>query len=133
MELHSVNNQADQHKTQTGQALTYEQYSNLLLSAASAYDATHTPKEAPSLCPKGWAVYTHDIVDTDFYDALETDTTSDITYDIDAYVDTIQAHAHHHWASPQSPPLDQQIQCLPECPRISGSSWHLMHAKFGIS
>jgi len=53
MELHSVKNQADQHKTQTGQVLTYQQYSNLLLSAASAYDAMYTPKESPFLCPKG--------------------------------------------------------------------------------
>jgi hypothetical protein len=36
--------QADQHKTQTGKELTYDQYVNLLLSAASAYDAQFAPK-----------------------------------------------------------------------------------------
>ena len=34
-----VKTQANQHKTQTGVDLTYKQYSNLLLSAASQFDA----------------------------------------------------------------------------------------------
>jgi hypothetical protein len=37
-ELRAVKTQADQHKTQTGKELTHDQYVNLLLSAASAYD-----------------------------------------------------------------------------------------------
>jgi hypothetical protein len=43
-ELRAVKTQADQHKTQTGKDLTYDQYVNLLLSAASAYDAQFAPK-----------------------------------------------------------------------------------------
>ncbi len=69
MELRSVKNQADQHKAQTGMDLTYEQYCNLLLSAASANDAMVATKEAPSLCPKNHAVYLHDMLETEFYDA----------------------------------------------------------------
>jgi len=46
MELWAVKNQADQHKTHTGTTLTYEQYCNLLLSVASAYDDTFAAKEA---------------------------------------------------------------------------------------
>jgi len=47
-DLWNVKNQADQLKTHTGIAPTYEQYCNLLLSAASAYDASFATKEAPS-------------------------------------------------------------------------------------
>jgi hypothetical protein len=43
-ELRAVKTQADQHKTQAGKELTYDQYVNLLLSAASAYDAQFAPK-----------------------------------------------------------------------------------------
>jgi len=52
MDLRNVKNQADQIKTQSGTELTYEQYCNLLLSAASAYDVSFAAKEAPSLRPK---------------------------------------------------------------------------------
>jgi len=52
----------------------YEQYCNLLLSAASNYDASYAPKEAPFTCPKNHAVYMHDIQDDNFYDAQELDT-----------------------------------------------------------
>jgi len=41
--------------------------------ATSSYDAMCTPKETPSLRPKGHAAYTHDVTDTEFYDAQEMD------------------------------------------------------------
>jgi len=48
-DLWNVKNQANQLKMHTGTAPTYEQYCNLLLSAASNYDASYAAKEAPSL------------------------------------------------------------------------------------
>jgi len=56
----------DQHKTQTRKELTYEQYCNLLLSAASADDAMFAAKETLSLHPKGCAIYLHDKVELEF-------------------------------------------------------------------
>ena len=44
-ELHAIKTQADQHKTQSGTDLTYEQYIHLLVSAASNYDTQFLPKE----------------------------------------------------------------------------------------
>jgi hypothetical protein len=44
-ELRAIKIQADQHKTQSGVDLTYDQYVNLLTSAASNYDTQFQPKE----------------------------------------------------------------------------------------
>jgi len=60
------NEPTDQHKTQTRKELTYEQYCNLLLSAASADDAMFAAKETLSLHPKGCAIYLHDKVELEF-------------------------------------------------------------------
>ena len=54
-ELHAIKTQADQHKTQSGMDLTYEQYVHLLITAASSYDTQFLPKERqgqspPTLC-----------------------------------------------------------------------------------
>ncbi len=57
--LRAIKDQADQHKTHSGITLTYEQYCNLLLSAASNYDASYAPKEAPFMHPKNRAVGLH--------------------------------------------------------------------------
>ena len=90
MDLQNVKNQANQIKTQSGTELTYDQYCNLLMSAASAYDASFFPKEAPSLRPKNTAVYLHDMVETEFYNAQE----DMLTYDIDVSIDMLQAQVH---------------------------------------
>ena len=100
--LWAIKDQADQHKTHSGITLTYEQYCNLLLSAASNYDASFVPKEAPFTRSKTRGVYTHDVQDGEFYDAQELDTASELTYDIDTSVDTLQAHAHQQRAQPKS-------------------------------
>jgi len=99
MDLQNVKNLADQHKTQSRTDLTYEQYCNLLLSAASAYDASFVAKEALSLQPKNWVVYLHDIVETESYDAQE----DVLTYDIDVPVNTLQAQVHQQ-RIPSKPP-----------------------------
>jgi hypothetical protein len=43
-ELRAIKTQADQHKTQSGVDLTYEQYIHLLVSAAMNYDSQFLPK-----------------------------------------------------------------------------------------
>jgi len=57
--LRAIKDQADQHKTHSGITITYEQYCNLLLSAASNYDASYASKEAPFMHPKNRAVGLH--------------------------------------------------------------------------
>jgi len=72
------------------------------LSAASNYGASFVPKEAPFITSKKCGVYTHDVQDGEFYDAQELDTASELTYNIDTSVDTLQAHAHQQRAQPKS-------------------------------
>ena len=103
-DLRNVKNQADQLKTHTGIAPTYEQYCNLLLSAASNYDASYTAKEAPSLRSRSRAVYMHDLKDSEFYDAEVMDTSSEPTYDIDVSIGTLQAYAHQQRTQPKQSP-----------------------------
>jgi len=52
-------------------------------------------KEAPSIWPKNWAVYLHDMVETAFYDAQKDMP----TYDIDVSIDMLQVQVHQ-----QKPP-----------------------------
>ena len=88
-DLHAVKTQADQFKTQTRKDLDYDQYSHLLLSAASTYDAQFVPKATLNLRssrPVKRAIYAHDI--DEFYDAAP--------YDINSSVDVIEANAHDH-------------------------------------
>jgi hypothetical protein len=85
-ELRAVKTQADQHKTQTGKELTYDQYVILLLSAASTYDAQFAPKTHFAARAPRRAVYSHDF----------TTPNGDVDpgYDIDCALDVIQANGH---------------------------------------
>jgi hypothetical protein len=74
--------QADQHKTQAGKELTYDQYVNLLLSAASAYDAQFAPKTLFAARAPRRAVYSHDIT--------ESSDGSDPAYDINCALSIVQ-------------------------------------------
>jgi hypothetical protein len=85
-ELRVVKTQADLHKTQTGKELTYDQYVNLLLSDASAYDAQFAPKTHFTARAPYRAVYSHD------FTASNED--NDPGYDIDSALDVIQANGH---------------------------------------
>ena len=91
-ELRQVKAQADQHKTQTGRALTYEQYTELLKSSASAYDSQFTPKSRHAARAPKRAVYEHDLVPDDAFGV-------DDYYDIDSSVDVIEAHFHDRSAN----------------------------------
>jgi hypothetical protein len=86
-ELHAVKTQADQHKTQTGKELTYDQYVNLLLPAASAYDAQFAPKTHFAACAPRRAIYSHD------FTASNED--NDPGHDIDSALNTIQPTTTH--------------------------------------
>jgi hypothetical protein len=61
-ELRSVKAQADQHRTQTGKALTYQQYCQLVLSAAQQYDGQFEPAQSKS---RPRQVYQHEYQDYD--------------------------------------------------------------------
>jgi hypothetical protein len=82
-ELRAVKTQADQHKTQSGTDLTYDQYVSLLLSAASTYDAQFTTKTPFAARTPRRAVYSHDVTGSNDGD--------DSDYDIDYALDIIQA------------------------------------------
>ena len=92
-ELRQVKDQADQHKTQTGKDLTYDQYCNLLISAAMNYDAQFHTQSRPPHAKR--TIYNHDI-----------DSPLD-SFDIDSDLDVIQAYATD--------------QALHTC--MSGSQW----------
>jgi hypothetical protein len=87
-EIRAVKTQADQHKTQTGKELTYDQYVNLLLSAASAYDAQFAPKTHSAARAPCRAVYSHDIT-------TESSDGNDPAYDIDCALGIVQPKSTH--------------------------------------
>jgi hypothetical protein len=86
-ELRAVKTQAYQHKTQTGKELTYGQYVNLLLSAASAYDAQFAPKTHSAARAPCRDVYSHDIT--------ESSDGNDPAYDIDCALGIVQPKSTH--------------------------------------
>jgi hypothetical protein len=85
-ELRAVKVQADQHRTQTGDDLDYDQYVTLLTSAANNYDAQFRSKSKTSVQRR--TVYSHELLEDD-EDPIEP---IDGAYDIDIGVDTIQAN-----------------------------------------
>jgi hypothetical protein len=89
----AVKTQADQHKTQSGMDLTYEQYVHLLVSAASNYDTQFLPKERQGQSSPRRAVYAHDLTVHEDADIIES---VDGAYDIDMGVDTLHAYAMNH-------------------------------------
>ncbi len=102
MELRSVKDQAAQHQAHTGQALSYDQYCTLLLSASQAYDKQFAPKHAPRASKR--AVYSHAI-----HDPPAPDSDDDIFFDINSPLNVIQAFASDT-RRPRS--------------RLTGDQWH---------
>jgi hypothetical protein len=80
-ELLQVKNNADLDQTKTGKALTYDEYFNLLLSAATAYDIQFANKPKRN-------VFMHNF--SDYGDDFSPD--YDVAYDIDAPVSTLLAN-----------------------------------------
>jgi hypothetical protein len=98
-ELRAVKNQADQLKTTSGTALTYEEYSRLVLSAAASYDTELLPRARHGTTPPARrSVYMQDLID--HRDSVH-DTVDDV-YDIDTDIDVIQANVSNQQHAPGS-------------------------------
>jgi hypothetical protein len=97
-ELCAIKNQADQLKTTRGTALTYEEYSRLLLSAAASYDNKLLPHTQQNTTPSRRLVYMQDLINP--RDSV-LDTTNKV-YDIDTDIDIIQAHMSNQQCPPDS-------------------------------
>ena len=109
-ELHAVKTQANQHKTQSGVDLTYKQYSNLLLSAVSQFDAQFTAKSYNTCAAaKRRSVYEHDI----YQEPQDAD--GDTFYDIDSDVETIQAF---------NSVTNRPQGTYTPYPRLTSNQWH---------
>jgi hypothetical protein len=92
-ELRQVKVHGDLHKTKTGEALSYDEYSSLLLSADAQYDSQNTrTKRGNGFNHRN--VYAHDV--THDQDEEIPSEASEEAYDIDYPVLYIQAHAHDH-------------------------------------
>ena len=106
-ELRDVKHRADQNLA-AGINTTYEQYVDLLLSAAQSYDEEFKRENRHA---HKRSVYVHK-ADDHYYG-------NNIDYDIDADVGILQAHATQH--QPSSTHLPGS--------RLSGSQWHKLSSK----
>jgi hypothetical protein len=98
-ELRAVKNQADQLKTTSGAALTYEEYSRLVLSAAASYDTKLLPRARQGTSPPARrSVYMQDLMD--HLDSVH-DTVDDV-YGVDTDIDVIQANVSNQQHVPGS-------------------------------
>jgi Reverse transcriptase (RNA-dependent DNA polymerase) len=108
-ELRQVKNNADMEKTKTGQSLTFDQYSSLLLSAAAAYDMQFATKRIKH------QVFSHEMSTHDDFDMAGD------SFDIETPVSTLQAYAAmSHQA--KSSKFDQK-------PRMSKEKWYSLSEK----
>jgi hypothetical protein len=90
-ELRQVKNNADLHTTRTGESLSYDQYSSLLLSAASAYDSHYPQTKSHG---KQRNVYFHDTAEDDYDNDSGSCNSDGELYDIDCPIGVIQANVH---------------------------------------
>jgi hypothetical protein len=92
-ELRHVKVHGDLHKTKTGDALTYDKYSLLLLSVATQYDSQNTTTRNHRGTTKTHSVYAHNYADDDDDDmSLKSDGDND--YSFDYPVQSLQANVH---------------------------------------
>jgi hypothetical protein len=98
-ELRAVKAQADQHKVHSGAKLSYDQYSDLLKSAAQAYDATFaTRAKTPTR-----KVYHSDLHPDDGDTFLDPDE----LYGIDSDIHFISANTHRRLSANNTQRLTQ--------------------------
>ena len=90
-QLRAVKDQSDQLKTHLGKSLTYEQYLNLLKSAASTYDSQFKPKTWPA----SRTIYEHEV------SQFEENSIED--FGIDSSIDIIQTYMANR-SKPSRPP-----------------------------
>jgi len=109
-DLRNVKNQADQLQAFHGKAIKYESYCNLLLSAASNYDAQYAHKgrtDRSAGKPARRSVYAHDLAD------FEEEDLSD-TYNLDSDVIFLQANLHKQNTKASAG----------KAPRLTSQQWH---------
>ena len=111
-ELRQVKNNADLEKTKTGQTLSFDQYTSLLLSAAAALDTQFVTKRTKH------QVFSHETFDHDDPEPPSN------PFDIETPVSTLQAYAamSHQAKSPYSSKVDQK-------PRMSKEKWYSLSEK----
>ena len=111
-ELRQVKNNADLEKTKTGQPLSFDQYTSLLLSAAAALDTQFVTKRIKH------QVFTHEVFDNN-----DTEVPSDF-FDIETPVSTLQAYAamSNHGKSPSTSKFGNQ-------PRMKKDQWYSLSEK----
>jgi hypothetical protein len=107
-ELRQVKVHGDLRKTKTGEALTYDEYSSLLLSAATQYDSQNTTSMTRRGTTKTRSVYMHNFADDDDDVSLKSD--GDNKYGIDYPVQSLQANAHDRKFKPNAGRNNQQTQ-----------------------
>jgi hypothetical protein len=98
------------HKTKTGEALSYDEYSSLLLSAAAQYDSQNTRTKRGNGV-KHRNVYAHDFTH-DENEEIPSEA-SEEAYDIDYPVSYIQAHAHDRRFKPTMQKQQNQRTLMP--------------------
>ena len=120
-ELRTVRTQTAQHKTQTGNDITYDQYVELLLSASSTYDAQFTPQQQRSRNhrPPAHAVYNHGV----------TYGNADAYYDIDSPVDVIQVNAHQRPITPRVPGSSMSKDQWTRLSKDAQTTWDTMSSE----
>lgn len=114
-ELRQVKSNADLEKTKTGRALTYDEYSSLLLAAASAYDDQFKQRREKR------QVLFHNM---ESFDDTDIGTDIDEAYGIDEPVQVIQANIHK-----QRNPTKPDVKFTPNPARMSRDKWHSLQDK----
>jgi hypothetical protein len=100
-ELRQIKGNADLEKVRTGRALTFAEYSSLLLSASAAYDEAFKPKTTQRLA------YAHDFGNSN--NVFDTDDPD--VYGIDVSVHELQAYAHNRVARPKPTDKPNVLAC----------------------
>lgn len=121
-ELRQVKNNGDLHKTKTGEALTYDEYSSLLLSAAVAYDSQFKSNRRAT---KQRSVYTHNF--NDDYDDDNQSYVDGEFYDIDYPIQAIQANLHDR----KFKPMNSRKSNFQKRPTMNRDRWYSLsdHAR----
>jgi Reverse transcriptase (RNA-dependent DNA polymerase) len=120
-ELRQVKINADYDKAKTGDALGYDKYVSLLLSAAISYDSQHLPKRTTGRRQ----VYNHELLDNDPDSEFPEHHSQLDDYDIDLPVQTLQSYAHDRRPN-QTPKKPGK---LGQSPRMSWEKWKALSDK----
>jgi Reverse transcriptase (RNA-dependent DNA polymerase) len=111
-ELRQVKNNADLEKTKTGQVLSFDQYTSLLLSAASALDTQYTTKRVK-----------HQVFQHELFNNVDDEVPGDSydSFDIETPVSTLQAYAAMHNKAKST-----RYSMMEQKPRMSKDKWYAL-------